>query len=102
MPPIGTRAPSAFIDSSAAPARRPKLLREYHARNSVTRSVSPHRMRPIHASQAVSSWPVMSENISSARGSELDNMPTALPKSPAKWSVMFPRTSLRGRLHGRR
>ena len=67
LPPIGTRAFRLFIEISAAPASWPKLEREYQARNSVTRSVSPHRIRPTHASQAVSSRLVISVNNSSER-----------------------------------
>lgn len=88
-PPIGMRAFKAFIEISAAPASCPKLPREYQARNTVTRSVSPHRIRPTHASHAVSSMFVISVNISSDRAGDVGSMPTALPNSPAKWSVII-------------
>ncbi|BBW99474.1 hypothetical protein MMOR_04110 [Mycolicibacterium moriokaense] len=79
-PPIGTLALMLFIEISAALASCPKFDREYHARNSVTRSVSPQRIRPTHASQAVSSMDVISEKISYDRAAELGSIPTALPK----------------------
>ena len=41
---MGTLAPRVFIDTRADPERCPKRVREYQARNSVTRSVSPHRV----------------------------------------------------------
>ena len=66
-PPIATRALRLFIEISAAPANCPKFAREYQARNSVARSVSPHRIRPTQASHAVSSIAVISLNISSER-----------------------------------
>ena len=80
MPPMGMRAPTLFIDISAAPASCPKLFRENHARNSVARSESPHRIRPTHASHAVSSAAVISVNSSRERAGALGNMPTAEPK----------------------
>ncbi|CNV39765.1 Uncharacterised protein [Mycobacterium tuberculosis] len=46
---------NVLIEIWTDPDNCPKLRREYQARNSVTRSVSPHRIRPIHASQADSS-----------------------------------------------
>src|SRR5262245_32033549 len=98
-----------FIDISADPASCPKFEREYHARNSVTRSVSPQRIRPTHASQAVSSIVVISEKISKDRAGELGSIPTALPKRLLRWSDMVARIPggeevrpCRSRLFGRR
>src|SRR3954451_155057 len=88
MPPIGILALRLFIEISAEPASWPKFDREYQARNSVTRSVSPQRMRPTHASHADSSSVVTSVNSSKERAWELDNMPTALPKRLTRCSVM--------------
>ena len=80
IPPIGILALRLFIGISADPASWPKFEREYQARNNVTRSVSPQRIRPTHASHAVSSRLVTSVNNSNDRDWELDSMPTALPK----------------------
>ncbi|CFE48565.1 Uncharacterised protein [Mycobacterium tuberculosis] len=54
-PPMAILAFNVLIEIWTDPDNCPKLRREYQARNSVTRSVSPHRIRPIHASQADSS-----------------------------------------------
>src|SRR4029079_8013769 len=98
MPPIGILALRLFIGISADPASWPKLEREYQARNSVTRSVSPQRIRPTHASQADSSRLVTSVNSSNDRAGELASMPTALPKRPARCSVMTTCVSCREQL----
>src|SRR6478735_6441743 len=95
IPPIGILAPRLFIGISADPASFPKLDREYQARNNVTRSVSPQRILPTQASQAVSSRLVISVNISNDRDWELASMPTALPKRLARCSVMI--TCISGR-----
>src|SRR5690349_10820040 len=94
-PPMGTRALMLFIEISADPASCPKFEREYHARNRVTRSVSPHRIRPTQASQAVSSIAVISEKISNDRAGELGSIPTALPKRLVRCSDMITRIPCR-------
>src|SRR3954462_9073876 len=88
IPPIGILALRLFIEISADPASCPKLEREYQARNNVTRSVSPQRIRPTHASHADSSRVVTSVNNSNDRAWELASMPTALPERLARCSVM--------------
>ena len=98
MPPIGILALRLFIEISAEPASWPKLEREYHARNSVTRSVSPQRIRPTHASHADSSRVVTSVKSSNERAWELASIPTALPKRPASCSVMITCISCREKL----
>src|SRR5687768_1767212 len=84
-----------FIEISADPASCPKFAREYQARNKVTRSLSPQRIRPTHASQAVSSIDVISEKISNDRVGELGSIPTALPKRLVRCSVMVYRIPCR-------
>ena len=73
---------------SACPASMPRLPREYQARNSVVRSASPHRMRPIHASHAVSSTEVISVNSCIERAGAVSSMPTALLNMAASWSLI--------------
>src|SRR5215208_4394677 len=98
IPPIGILALRLFIEISADPASWPKFDREYQTRNSVTRSVSPQRIRPTHASHADSSRLVTSVNSSNDRDWELASMPTALPKRLARCSVMTTCISCREQL----
>src|SRR5258705_482163 len=87
-PPMGTRAPRALMEIWAEPASCPKFRREYQARNRVTRSVSPHRIRPTQASHADSSSLVISVNRSIDRASDSGSIPTALSNRLASRSVI--------------